>query len=260
MTDPSLRLSIRLAFDASICTVITSYTLYTLDSNFPGDSRPASSLSDLSLSFRPLPDNHGRRHATTAALHVPRYAQRARPTSPDVLSALFHPVLESLSRPRSTSSSSVAAESDPAPSVESQGFLLYVASAVAYGVYLVWSLAPADFLARAGVAWHPAKEWAVLVPSWITVSVVYVYVAYALVNLSHHPSPSPSDSDSGAFVPPPLAPRPLVDAARPLGGGGPSSVIVVSRLYLDSVVLAPEAIPPLYDLPLTVVNRVLYDD
>jgi len=69
---------------------------------------------------------------------------------------------------------------------------------------------------------------------------------------------NPVRLDPKAFVPPPTAPSSLLESLDP----GRSSTVLnldISRLYLDSTLLPPEAIPPLYDLPLDVVNRVLYD-
>ncbi|GAA5943323.1 uncharacterized protein JCM15063_000765 [Sporobolomyces koalae] len=202
----------------------------------------------------------------------PYYGRSARPSSPDVFNALFHPVLKSLSRPGSPSPASSrirplfdasgspaerAASSlpsqfppreptDPAPTVESQGFLLYLSSLVLFAAYLAWSILPPRLLARIGIAWCPSREWALLIPSWITMSIAYTYLAYFFLNLSHTVTPREhiqSLDDPKSWIPPPL----WTDA-------GPDPV---SRLYFDSIRLPPEAIPPLYDLPLSEVERVL---
>lgn len=49
------------------------------------------------------------------------------------------------------------AESDPAPTVESQGFVLYVGSLMAYVMFLVWSLCPDEWLERLGIEWYPSR-------------------------------------------------------------------------------------------------------
>lgn len=119
---------------------------------------------------------------------------------PDLYSALFRPVLKSLSRPatpaqsplsgRSSasqsysssdatslgapanpltaaqidrSSSSIPAQfpprepTDPAPTAESQGFVLYIGSLVAYALYLVWAFLPDQALVTIGIEWYPSR-------------------------------------------------------------------------------------------------------
>lgn len=72
--------------------------------------------------------------------------------------------------------------SDPGPSVESQGFVLYIGSSVAYLAYLVWAFLPEPWLEKIGIGWYPSREWALLVPAWSIMLVVYVYIAYAALN------------------------------------------------------------------------------
>ncbi|GAA5960052.1 hypothetical protein JCM3765_006148 [Sporobolomyces pararoseus] len=220
----------------------------------------------------------------------PQYGRPARPSSPDVFNALFHPVLRSLSRPSSpaarrslegTSSlldnspiseqqratSSLPSHfpprnpTDPAPTVESQGFVLYISSLLLYVLYLFWSFLPDRYLEKAGIEWYPSREWALLIPSWLTMTVLYVYLGYIFLNMSNTVSLEEtvaSLDDPKAFVPPPLAPSSLLESSN-LPASSEVDTITISRLYVDSILLPPEAIPPLYDLPLDVVNRVLYE-
>lgn len=114
-------------------------------------------------------------------------------------------------------------------------------------------------------------------------TVLYVYVGYLLLNMSNTISPQEyydsidgkvqsfldfassvllliglpwsSFKDPKAFIPPPLAPPSLVSR---LDLPFPQEAARISRLYLDSTLSDAEAIPPLYDLPLDLVDRVLY--
>lgn len=64
-----------------------------------------------------------------------------------------------------------------------------------------------------------------------------------------HPRNTPS-SDPRAFVSPPRRPPPSTDGKpRP-----------PTPLWAHALLLPDDAIPPLYDLPMDVVNRVLYGD
>ena len=42
-----------------------------------------------------------------------------------------------------------------------------------YVVYLVWAYTPEDVLVRLGVTYYPDKYWALAVPCWICVLVLY---------------------------------------------------------------------------------------
>lgn len=46
---------------------------------------------------------------------------------------------------------------DPGPTVESQGFVLYVGSLVAWAGFLGWSLCPDPWLEAMGIAWYPSR-------------------------------------------------------------------------------------------------------
>ncbi|KPV75564.1 uncharacterized protein RHOBADRAFT_9432, partial [Rhodotorula graminis WP1] len=76
---------------------------------------------------------------------------------------------------------------DPAPTVESQGFVLYVGSLVAYVAYLVWAFLPEPWLEAIGIEWYPARDWALLVPSWIVMLVAFTYASYFCLNLFNTP-------------------------------------------------------------------------
>ncbi|GAA5930166.1 hypothetical protein JCM3775_004529 [Rhodotorula graminis] len=225
----------------------------------------------------------------SALLLPPHYGRPMRPSSPDTLATLLRPVLASLSRPASPanppplpdtsppslstdastsaipldrSASSLPAQfpprepTDPAPTVESQGFVLYVGSLVAYVAYLVWAFLPEPWLEAIGIEWYPARDWALLVPSWIVMLVAFTYASYFCLNLFNTPplsSPSLLD-DPRAFVAPPARPPPPLDRSRRRAP---------TPLWAHGAALADDdddAIPPLYDLPIEVVNRVLYGD
>ncbi|BGP40040.1 hypothetical protein JCM10449v2_003998 [Rhodotorula kratochvilovae] len=141
---------------------------------------------------------------------------------------------------------------DPAPTVESQGFVLYIGSLVAYIAYLVWAFLPEEWLEAIGIDWYPARDWALLVPAWIVALVAFTYASYFCLNLYNTPpldSPELLD-DPRAFVPPPPRPPPPLDG----------SARAPTPLWAHSILLPEDAIPPLYDLPIEVVNRVLYGD
>ena len=52
-----------------------------------------------------------------------------------------------------------------------------------YVVYLVWAYTPEDVLVRLGVTYYPDKYWALAVPCWICVLVLYGAWMYEGVNM-----------------------------------------------------------------------------
>ncbi|GEM07252.1 phosphatidylinositol N-acetylglucosaminyltransferase subunit P [Rhodotorula toruloides] len=240
-------------------------------------------MSETSPVASPVPQND--------LLLPPHYGRPNRPSSPDVLVALLRPVLQSLSRPSSPalspvvpgtpapssptktlatvlpllseppadrSASSLPAQfpprepTDPAPTVESQGFVLYIGSHVAYCAYLVWAFLPEPWLEAIGIEWYPSRDWALLVPAWVVMLVAFVYVSYFFLNMHNTPRLNSLSllDDSRAFVHPPARPPALSNGApRP-----------PTPLWAHAVLAEEDAIPPLYDLPIEVVNRVLYGD
>jgi phosphatidylinositol glycan class P protein len=84
------------------------------------------------------------------------------------------------------------------------GFLLYLGAHLASVIYLLWAILPDRILESLGILWYPSRfvylpfshpllnymtdplpihrEWSLLIPSFLTMSVVFVYIAYALVN------------------------------------------------------------------------------
>ncbi|GAA5962043.1 hypothetical protein JCM8115_002896 [Rhodotorula mucilaginosa] len=160
------------------------------------------------------------------------------------------------SAPIDRSSSSLPAQfpprepTDPAPTVESQGFVLYIGSLVAYVMYLVWAFLPEQWLVAIGIEWYPSRDWALLVPAWIVMLVAFVYISYFLLTMYSTPSLALSEpyNDPRAYVPPPPRPK--------LGKDGQPRP--PTPLWAHAVLLPEEAIPPLYDLPIEVVERVLY--
>ncbi|KAF2457146.1 PIG-P, partial [Lineolata rhizophorae] len=71
------------------------------------------------------------------------------------------------------------------PTYEYYGFALYLASTGAFGMYLLWAYLPSPFLLQLGITYYPNRWWALAVPAWLVVLVVYIYVALAAYNTRH---------------------------------------------------------------------------
>lgn len=68
------------------------------------------------------------------------------------------------------------------PTYEYYGFALYLASSAAFLMYLLWAYVPSPLLHQMGIHYYPNRWWALAVPCWLVVLVIYIYVALASYN------------------------------------------------------------------------------
>ncbi|ORY17633.1 PIG-P-domain-containing protein [Clohesyomyces aquaticus] len=71
------------------------------------------------------------------------------------------------------------------PTYEYYGFALYLASSAAFLMYILWAYVPSPLLHQMGIHYYPNRWWALAVPSWLVVTVVYIYVALASYNTKY---------------------------------------------------------------------------
>ncbi|AEO70519.1 uncharacterized protein THITE_2122099 [Thermothielavioides terrestris NRRL 8126] len=69
------------------------------------------------------------------------------------------------------------------PTHEYYGFVLYLFSSLFFLLYLLWSYLPSPFLHALGIYYYPNRWWALAIPSWLVMLLVYIYVALAGYNL-----------------------------------------------------------------------------
>ncbi|KAI0872645.1 PIG-P-domain-containing protein [Hypoxylon argillaceum] len=91
----------------------------------------------------------------------------SRPTTPDASDDDLQPV------PRA---------SPKVPTYEYYGFVVYLFSSLTFLIYLLWAYIPSPFLHALGIDYYPNRWWALAIPSFITMLIVYIYVALALYN------------------------------------------------------------------------------
>ena len=68
------------------------------------------------------------------------------------------------------------------PTYEYYGFALYLASSAAFLLYLLWAYLPSPFLHRLGLYYYPNRWWALAIPAWLVIAILYIYVALASYN------------------------------------------------------------------------------
>ncbi|GIZ47862.1 hypothetical protein CKM354_001094200 [Cercospora kikuchii] len=71
------------------------------------------------------------------------------------------------------------------PTYEYYGFTLYLTSSLAFIVYLLWSFLPSPFLHQLGIYYYPNRWWALAIPAWTVMLIVYIYVALASYNVGY---------------------------------------------------------------------------
>ncbi|KAI9171743.1 Vacuolar protein sorting-associated protein [Paramyrothecium foliicola] len=76
----------------------------------------------------------------------------------------------------------VARAAPQVPTYEYYGFVLYLFSSFSFLIYLLWSYLPSPFLHALGIDYYPDRWWALAVPAFLVMTVVYIYVALATYN------------------------------------------------------------------------------
>jgi len=145
---------------------------------------------------------------------------------------------------------------------EVYGFVGWAASFVAYVIFLVWSVVPDEALHAIGITYYPQKYWAVAVPIWLVSCWIFATLLYFSTNwISTEPLDSyytvtdkharEYDSINEGFL------SSLVRVCAHLLGSGSFLSCFLSLSHKDED-LKGEGIPPLTDIPIDVLNRILY--
>ncbi|CAK3940433.1 related to pigp_human [Lecanosticta acicola] len=71
------------------------------------------------------------------------------------------------------------------PTYEYWGFTLYLTSSLAFIVYILWAFLPSPFLHQLGIYYFPDRWWALAIPAWTVMLIVYIYVALASYNVGY---------------------------------------------------------------------------
>jgi hypothetical protein len=74
------------------------------------------------------------------------------------------------------------------PSYEYYGFVMYLISFVAFGIYLIWAYVPDEILHSLGITYYPNRYWALAMPVWIMTFVWFVFISFMTINMMNTPS------------------------------------------------------------------------
>eukprot|EP01126_Amoeba_proteus_P050361 TRINITY_DN5941_c0_g1_i3.p1 TRINITY_DN5941_c0_g1~~TRINITY_DN5941_c0_g1_i3.p1 ORF type:complete len:127 (-),score=16.15 TRINITY_DN5941_c0_g1_i3:42-422(-) len=98
--------------------------------------------------------------------------------------------------------------------------------------YLIWAFLPDSVLQPLGITYYPDRYWAVLGPQYLLVSFIFSIIIYVAINLM---DTAPLDSFH------------LITDKNAKEGG------------ITDLLQEEGDIPPIADIPLTVVNELLYN-
>eukprot|EP00029_Vermamoeba_vermiformis_P014108 TRINITY_DN9195_c0_g1_i1.p1 TRINITY_DN9195_c0_g1~~TRINITY_DN9195_c0_g1_i1.p1 ORF type:complete len:175 (+),score=6.01 TRINITY_DN9195_c0_g1_i1:81-527(+) len=114
--------------------------------------------------------------------------------------------------------------------IEVYGFVGWIASFVAYVVFIAWAFLPDSVLQPLGITYYPDRYWAIAIPVWIMVLGAFAVIFYFGINLTN---------------------------TEPL-----NSIFTVVDEHSRSVGHErnppPGSIPATVDIPITVVNELMF--
>ncbi|KAJ2783281.1 hypothetical protein H4R18_001800 [Coemansia javaensis] len=137
------------------------------------------------------------------------------------------------SLPESSAADAPAATSTP--TFEYYGFVVYLVSLAAFAVYLLWAYLPDQALEAVGITYYPDRYWAVALPAWWLMAVAFICLFNVAMNMYNTPLLSSMDNIADPFSNLPPADADGFYCYDEVGG-----------------------IPPVGDIPVSLVNRCLY--
>ncbi|KAI1630877.1 PIG-P-domain-containing protein [Biscogniauxia mediterranea] len=178
------------------------------------------------------------------------------PPSPS-LTSLLRPSRPTTPDPSDDDLEPVPRASPKVPTYEYYGFVLYLFSSLTFLVYLLWSYLPSPFLHALGIYYYPNRWWALAIPSYIVMLLVYIYVALAAYNTEVLTLPMSSIEtivDEAAKIA-------TIDSKGRIRLGEPRKPISEERgRQLDWKNIWNEGTDAVMDIPLAAVCEVLYGD
>lgn len=121
----------------------------------------------------------------TSLLRPPFSTTTSRPTTPDSSDQDTPNDTEAAVAKSAQTATTVPRASPKVPTYEYYGFILYLASSLAFLIYLLWSYLPSPFLHQLGIYYYPNRWWSLAIPAFLVMLIVYIYVALASYNTSY---------------------------------------------------------------------------
>ncbi|KAK2732653.1 hypothetical protein FQN55_004034 [Onygenales sp. PD_40] len=109
----------------------------------------------------------------------------SRPTTPDSSDVETPNDTEAAVARSARTAITVPRASPKVPTYEYYGFVLYLASSLAFLIYLLWSYLPSPFLHQLGIYYYPNRWWSLAIPSFLVATIIYIYVALSAYNTGY---------------------------------------------------------------------------
>lgn len=180
------------------------------------------------------------------------------PPSPS-LTSLLRPSRPTTPDPSDDDIQPVPRASPKVPTYEYYGFVVYLFSSLTFLIYLLWAYLPSPFLHALGIYYYPNRWWALAIPSFITMLIVYIYVALALYNIEVLTLPLTSIEtivDEAAKIA-------TIDSKGRIKLGGASEhrqITEETAQHIDWKSIWNKGTDGVMDIPLAGVCEVLYGD
>ncbi|KAI1502969.1 PIG-P-domain-containing protein [Biscogniauxia marginata] len=219
------------------------------DSFSDSQSNASSSSDDESIPPPPVHQNY---------FAPPFYGRPPTPLPPSPsLTSLLRPSRPTTPDPSDDELEPVPRASPKVPTYEYYGFVLYLFSSLTFLIYLLWSYLPSPFLHALGIYYYPNRWWALAIPSFIVMLLVYIYVALAAYNTEVLTLPLTSIEtivDEAAKIA-------TIDSKGRIKLGEPGKQISEEKgRQLDWKNIWNEGTDAVMDVPLAGVCEVLYGD
>ncbi|KAK6204367.1 PIG-P-domain-containing protein [Scheffersomyces amazonensis] len=141
--------------------------------------------------------------------------------------------------------SDVIVSTNVTSNAEYKGFFVYVISSIALAIWIAWTILPERILENyLSIYYYPDKYWSLALPSYSLMLMVFIYVGLALYNTEVKTLPLDDI-------------RNFVDEYSSNPGSNLDNSEAMIQASIDYIHKAPSGV---WDLPITLVNEVLYTD
>ncbi|KAK7984900.1 hypothetical protein PG988_002522 [Apiospora saccharicola] len=145
--------------------------------DFPETSSEEASSDEDAQPLPPISSNY---------FAPPFYGRPPTPLPPSPsLTSLLRPRGRRRPTPLMTNWSRCRGRRPQVPTYEYYGFVLYLFSTLTFLVYLLWAYLPSAFLHAMGIYYYPNRWWALAIPAFLVMLIIYIYVALAAYNVEY---------------------------------------------------------------------------
>eukprot|EP00298_Acanthocystis_sp_HF-20_P026776 c4604_g2_i1.p1 GENE.c4604_g2_i1~~c4604_g2_i1.p1 ORF type:complete len:164 (+),score=47.17 c4604_g2_i1:42-494(+) len=129
-------------------------------------------------------------------------------------------------------------EEGTATTKEAFGFSYFILSFICFGALLIWAYVPTESLNKLGLTYLPEKNWAIALPSFLIVFIVFLFILYTMLLM--------------------IWSEPL-DSMHTIMDPGRREQVSYSLHELNQVSSLAQA-PPIADISIHAINKLFYQN